>query len=48
MKNKGSPIRVISRDVSPKEIYIALFVIAIPLFYFSAAGSTVFWLIGKG
>jgi hypothetical protein len=46
IKNNGQTVKILNREISPKEIYIALFVIAIPLFYFSAAGSTVFWLIG--
>ena len=47
IKKGGENVNIVGREFSPKEIYIVLFVIAVPLFYFAAAGSTVFWVIGK-
>ena len=46
IKKGGENVNIVGREFSPKEIYIILFVIAVPLFYFAAAGSTVFWVIG--
>lgn len=36
----------IGRSFSPTEIYTALGIIAIPVFYIVGAGSTIFWIIG--
>lgn len=46
VKNKGENIAIFGRDTSSKELYALLGVIAVPLFYFAGAGSTVFWIIG--
>jgi len=35
------------REFSPQGFYALMFVVAIPLFYFASAGSTVFWIIGE-
>ena len=35
------------KEFSPQGFYALMFVIAIPLFYFGSAGSTVFWIIGE-
>ncbi len=34
------------RDTSSKELYMAVGLISIPLFYIAGAGSAVFWIIG--
>ena len=46
VKNKGENVKVAGREFSPKEIYAVLLVLVIPMLYFGAVGSTVFWLIG--
>ena len=46
VKNKGQNVRLAGREFSPKEIYAVLLIFVIPMLYFGAVGSTVFWLIG--
>ena len=35
------------RDTSPKEVYMVLGIVMVPIFYFAGAGSAVFWIIGE-
>ena len=46
MKNRGENIKLLGREFSPKELYILVVLISLPLLYFAGAGSTVFWIIG--
>ena len=46
IKNKGNNITTLGREFSPAELYTALGVISVPVFYIVGAGSAIFWIIG--
>lgn len=46
VRNNSENVRLFGRDTSAKELYLAIVLICIPLFYIAGAGSTVFWIIG--
>ncbi|ORY26603.1 prenylated rab acceptor PRA1 [Naematelia encephala] len=41
------PIEVSGRVITPQNLYVGLFVVGLPLLWFSAPFSTFFWLVGS-